>query len=310
MNARLARALLNLYPLEWRARYRGEFQSLLETYRATPRTILNVAGSAIREHIYALGRMKMDQRQHSLSLMLYAYLAAIAAGVNFYWTVDGTPLAAVMRNHAASLTSWNMVRAGCLLAFAAVAIVGIPVFLAMLRWALSARRWDVLLRLAAPFFTAMVILGWMAAVAGITGGHWIPTPWDVTGDWTAPRLWPPLATRWICSSVTFALMAAGLALSARNLRQAIRLSDLSKPRRFWFTLSSALLAVSIALMASGVLSWGWFAQRYAASDFHARNGGFFSSTNAISWAVSCAMFFLAAVIAVRGTRSALSLQTA
>lgn len=38
------------------------------------------------ERILSPGRFKMDRRQNSLLLMLYAYLAAIAAGVNFYWT--------------------------------------------------------------------------------------------------------------------------------------------------------------------------------------------------------------------------------
>jgi len=64
----------------------------------------------------------MDRRQHSLALMLYAYLGAIAAGINFYWSVDDTPLAAAMYDHSALVTSWNPVRAGSLLALAAVAI--------------------------------------------------------------------------------------------------------------------------------------------------------------------------------------------
>jgi hypothetical protein len=49
----------------------------------------------------------MDRRQHSLALMLYAYLGAIAAGINFYWSVDDTPLAAAMYDHSALVTSWN-----------------------------------------------------------------------------------------------------------------------------------------------------------------------------------------------------------
>jgi len=50
----------------------------------------------------------MDRRQNSLALMLYASLGALAAGINFYWTVDDTPLAAAMRNYLALFTSWNL----------------------------------------------------------------------------------------------------------------------------------------------------------------------------------------------------------
>src|SRR5713226_2450625 len=109
MNKRIARQLAGLYPAEWRTRYGEEFQSFLETHPSNLRTILNVGVAAMREWVLSLGRLRMDQRQHSLTLMLYAYLGAIAAGVNFYWTVDDTPLAAVMHSHAALLTSWNMV---------------------------------------------------------------------------------------------------------------------------------------------------------------------------------------------------------
>jgi hypothetical protein len=69
----------------------------------------------------------MHRRQNSLALMLYAYLTAIAAGINFDWTVDDTPLAAAMRNCLALFRSWNLVRAGSLLALATFAAAGIPV---------------------------------------------------------------------------------------------------------------------------------------------------------------------------------------
>jgi len=77
---------------------------------------------SLRARSLSLRRFKMDRRQHSLALMLYAYLGAIAAGINFYWSVDDTPLAAAMYDHSALVTSWNPVRAGSLLALAAVAI--------------------------------------------------------------------------------------------------------------------------------------------------------------------------------------------
>jgi hypothetical protein len=309
MNARLVRQLVSLYPQEWRTRYGEEFQSFLETHPSNLRTVLNVIGGVMHERVLSLRRFKMDRRQNSLALMLYAFLGAIAAGINFYWTVDDTSLVAAIYKYSALFTSWNLVRAGSFLAFAVFATVGIPLFLTMLRTAFAAQRWDVVCRLAVPPCAALVTLAWMVTAARLSGGHWVPTPWDVTGDWTAPRDWPPLATRWALSSVTFVLMMAGIILSAISIRQAIRRSDLSKHRRLWFTAPSMLLAGSVATMALGVLTWGWFVQQYAASDFHVRNGGLFNSTNFASWMASCTVFLAATVMAVKGARSAFSLKT-
>jgi len=258
------------------------------------------------ERVLSLGRFKMDRREHSLALMLYAYLGAIAAGVNFYWTVADTPLAAAMRSRPGLFTSWNLVRGGSLLAAVAVAMAGLPVLVTILRTALSNGRWDVVYRLAVPPCAALVTLAWMAAAASANSSHWVPTPWDVTGDWTAPQNWPPLATRWALSSVTLVLMVAGTIVSAISVRQAIRRSDLSKHGRVWFTVPSTLLAGSVAVMAFGVLNWGCLVQRYAASDFHLRNGGLFSSTNFFSWALSSFLFLAATLVAIQGSRAALA----
>ncbi|HET9305445.1 MAG TPA: hypothetical protein VFO46_05400 [Candidatus Sulfotelmatobacter sp.] len=306
MNARLASQLVGLYPQKWRTRYGEEFQTFLETYPSHVQTILNVIGGALYERVLSLGRLTMDRRQSSLALMLYAYLSAVAGSINFYWSVADTPLGAAMHSHPWLFTSWNLVRGGSLLAAVAVAMVGSPVSVTILRTALSNRRWDVLYRLAVPPFAALVILAWMAAAASANTGHWVPTPWDVTGDWTAPQNWPPLANRWTLSSVTFVLMIAGLVVSAISVRQAIRRSDLSRHRRLWFTVPSTLLAGSVAVMTFGVLTWGWLVQRYAASEFHLRNGGLFTSTNVSSWALSSLVFLVATVVAIQGSRTALA----
>jgi hypothetical protein len=309
MNARLVRQLIGLYPPAWRVRYGEEFQEFLEAHSSNFRTILNVVRWAIYERSLSLMNFKMELRQHSVILMVYAYLAAIAAGVNFYWTVADTPLATAMQFHSALFASWNLVRGASLLALVAVAMVGIPVCVAMVRAAFDGHRWNILYRLAVAPSSVAIILMWLVTGTKLAGGHWVPTPWDVTGDWVAPQHWPALSTRWSLGSVTFVLMIVGLIFSAVCLREAIRRTDLSKLRRFWFKASSVLLAASVALMALGVLTWGFFVQQYAASEFHARNGGLFSSTNFASWAACCTVFLAATVVAIRSARSALILTT-
>ncbi|HKX00357.1 MAG TPA: hypothetical protein VJN43_21635 [Bryobacteraceae bacterium] len=308
MNARLVRQLVNLYPPEWRTRYRGEFEDLLRLHAASPSTILNVIAWAVYERALSLGAMIMDRRQNSVAFLFYAYLAAIAAGVNFYWTVEDTPLAVAMHTHAKLFTSWSLVQTGAILALIAAVLASIPVFLATVRTAIAAGRRDVVCRLGVPFGAGLVVLTWLIAAACFTAGHWVPTPWDVTGDWAAPANWPPLNTRIALSSVTLVLTIAGVIASTIGVTQIIGLSDLSRQKRVWFVVSSLLLAVSVVTMVIGVSAWGWFAQQYAATDFHARNGGFFSSTNVASWTASWIVFVAAAGMAVQSVRSALALR--
>jgi hypothetical protein len=306
MNARLARRLAGLYPEEWRSRYRVEFQAFLSEHPSSLRTIINVIGWAVYERVLSVMRFKMDQRQESLLSMLYAYLCAIAAGINFYWTVDDTPLATVMHKHSALLASWNLIRGGSLLALAAIALACAPILVRTRRMGLLGGSRDVLHWLAVPPCIALLAISWLIIGTKAAGGHWVPTPWDVTGDWTAPDGWPPLATRWVLGSATFVVLTTGLIVSAISIRQVIRRSDLSKCRLLCFTAPSFLLTASVMVMALGALTWGWFAQQYAASDFHSRNGGFFSSTNFASWLASCVVFLLATAISIKGVRSAMA----
>ena len=306
MNKWIVHSLIGLYPRAWRARYGEEFRAFLETHPSNVRAMCDVVGWAIYERLCYVGGFNMNPGQRSLVLMAYAWLAAVAAGANFYWTVADTPMATAMHGHPALFAIWTLIQAGALLAFAAVVMVGAPALVAVARAALSARRWGVVGWLAAPLIAVVVTLSWMAAAAMWTGGHWLPTPWDVTGDWTAPSEWPPLMMRWTLSIVTLVLLVLGLIGSAVSVKQVIQRSDISVRRRL-LTPPSLILAGSTSLMAAGVVAWGLFAERYALDAFHARNGGFFSSTNFASWAASCTVFVISAVIALRAAHSAMSL---
>ncbi len=307
MNPRLARSLTRLYPRAWRDRYGEEFEAFLETHPSTLQAVGDVVGSAFHARVCLLDAFTMDSRQRSLVMMTYAYLAA-AAGVNFYFSVDDTPLAEAMRSHAALSMSFRLVAKSSFLAFATVVAVAVPVAFRMLRVAFTERRWDVVGRLAVPPAAALITVAWMAAASIWTGTHWVPMPWDVAGDWNAPADWPPLGVRWPLGAVTFVLLVVGLVASAISVAQAISRSDLTRHRPLWLKITSVTLAGSIVLMALGVVAWGWFAERDASEGFHARNGGLFVSTSFASWTASCAVFVMSVVIALRGAGAAIAVQ--
>src|SRR5262249_50264942 len=196
---RLAHSLTGLYPRAWRARYGEEFQALLESHPNNVGALCDVVGRAIYERLFYVGGFNMNPDQRSLALMAYAWLAAVAAGADFYLTLARPPRGAAQRSHPTVFAAWTVRPGRAVLAVSPVVIVGLPTFVTVARTALSARRCGVVGRLAAPLIAAVVTLLWMAAAAMWTGGHWVPTPWDVTGDWTAPSEWPPQMTRWTLS---------------------------------------------------------------------------------------------------------------
>lgn len=51
MNKRLARLVTRLYPRSWRGRYGEEFEMLLVTQHGSVRALLDVAWSALKEHV-------------------------------------------------------------------------------------------------------------------------------------------------------------------------------------------------------------------------------------------------------------------
>jgi hypothetical protein len=302
---RIVRRLIALYPRAWQARYADEFAVLLEEHALTFGTVLNVAVWAVREHLLGVRRLSMDARQRAVILMACASLAALAAGVNFYWTVDGTPMAYAMRAHPALFLSFRLIARAALGAGLIVVTVGARIVITIVRSAFATRRWGAVIPLALPMTAGIVTIAWIAASMLLTGARWVPTPWDVTGNWTAPAAWPALPTRWAFGAVTFALLVGGVVVAGASVAQTIRRTDLSKHSRTWLMATTVAFTVATLSMTAGAVMWGWFAEQYAGADFHAIDGGLFNSSNFASWLLSTIAFVAATTMSIHGTRSAL-----
>jgi hypothetical protein len=308
MTRQRARRLVALYPAAWRARYGAEFAIFLEDRPSSIGAILDVIAWALVEHVRNICGPVIEERQRSLILMTYASLAAFAAGINFYWTVDDTAFVEVMRSRWALLGSFHFVAAGSVLALLAVVVAAGRVLFQMLRGAAEQRRVAVLARATAPLAIGSVLLTWLFSAAVWSehrwGAAWVPTPWDIGGDWIAPAGWPPAGTRMTLGAISCALLIVGLIMSGTFVAQAIRRTDLSRIGRLWLQGISFVLTVSVIAMSAGVAVWGWAAEHYAPEVFHARDGGVFYLTNVSSWALSAALFLVSATLALSGRRAA------
>ena len=297
MTPRLARRLTSLYPRPWRARYADEFAALLETHSPTPSVIVNIIWCACREHAHRGFEATMTPARR-LTLLMYACLAAMLAGVNLYWTIDDTSIIPAMRTHAPMAASWAVVAFGSGAALLVAAAAAAPIVRAMLLSAASRRRYDHIARLVIPFCAAAVLIGWMSIVIART--HWAPMPWDIAIGAGVPSNWPSLTARWILGSVTTILIAIGLVGSAVALRQAIEGAAPADSSYLRVTLGG--LAAILVAMAIAALGWGVLAERYAPVAFRSTADGIYGSSIAVSWSFSLALFLVAAATAVAGVR--------
>ena len=310
MTRRAARLLISLYPPSWKTRYAEEFEAFLTQGNTGFSEFANVVCCALREHISLLGAFNMNNLQRSLVWMAYSCVAAIPAGINLWWTVDDTPLVHAMEQHPLLSLCWGAVEAGSLIMLIAALAAGLPTLFAMVQFAFARRLRDLLVRLALPLCIAAALLIWASMIA--VRVHWLPTPWDVTGDWTAPSFWPPLFLRWELSTITTVLAVATVFGTAIGVRGAISRSPLSeielalpwRTARMRFSrltrVAALALAGSMLLMLAGVTAWGLFSEQYDSGTFHSRAGGFFGIPLVISWAGSVGLFLAATVTAFRG----------
>ena len=246
----------------------------------------------------------MHSMQRALPALFAAWLLAVAAGINLWASVDDNPLVNSMRSHASFMDSWMIIEAGSLLGLTAGASAGVPLLIAMFRQAHGAQRRQLLLRLLVIPAAAGILFIWMGLVLLLTGGHWAPMPWAITGDWKPSPDWPPLTTRWVFGTTTLVLLLAVGYVSAIGFYRMVRLTAFPNLplRRSLSRVCIIVLAISLLIMAVGTGLWGLFANQYAAVIFHAKFGGLLNLSTFSSWLLSFILFVSAAGVAVRSAR--------
>lgn len=239
-----------------------------------------------------------------------AWMAAVPAGMILYGMVADSPFVAAMQRDRIFLACWIGVQVGALITGAAIAAGGAPLAWSLLRDGVSNRRRGILLGFCLPIAAVVALVGWVAAVAVWTGGHWAPLPWTV--QFANPG-WPSETFRWTTGSITAALMILAFASAALSVAQMLRRSQkiaqvrvsvpgaklILAPARFANFLAP-FAAAGFAVVFASVAAWGLVASRNPA--FHARLGPL-GLTSAFSWLLSTTLFALAAIVSVRSARS-------
>jgi hypothetical protein len=309
----MAARLLRLYPSRWRQRYGDEFAALLEDCPPSIRTSVNVVCGALEAYMNSVRAGNREPAAFS-GVVWCAWLAILAAGLNLYFTVDDSAFVTAMQSHSLLRLCWTGIECGAVLAAAAIASAGTPIAWAMIRHAATARRRDILLRLAVPVIGFSLLIAWGMAIVVLTRGHWAPSPWAIAAS--QPD-WPPSSFRWVTGSISAFLLLAVLVSSAVCIVQALRRSEFPevrlsipgailqvRPLRF-ASIAAPVATAGTVVMLLSVLAWGILARQYSGSAFADRFGPL-GVTSYASWLGSVVLFGAGAMACVRASWHALA----
>jgi hypothetical protein len=168
---RWAHALLRLYPRTWRERYAEEVALVLDQHRVTYWTLLDFLLGALDARLHPdllPGRLTaMTQRMRSSEVAIFcAFVLFVVPWLIVQHVKDPLPdWEHATALHPELLSAFIAVQITGLVALLAVLAGGVPLLLGVLRYAVRARRWQVVGLLLVPFVALAVLVGYTVAIA-------------------------------------------------------------------------------------------------------------------------------------------------
>lgn len=298
MMLRNPRWLLQLYPATWRERYGDEFAALLEDCPLTLPALADVLLGALDAHIApqdTTGRiLAMINRPRRTAIAVFcAYILYVVAGMGFQKLSEYDDFFDAARAHSLVGMGYLVVYIGAIVSLLAVLVGGLPLAIAALRYAWSARRWDIPLLLGVPVVAFAALVGYVMLLGTVV------MPATHTSG-----IHDPLGVPFVLSLVAVFLLLALASTAAVSL--AVARSEIDQ-RLLRFTFIPALVTtLAMALTVTGLVMWG-LGLRAAVPDLWNGNDGLAATNTALSWANVAALMVIATLIAavalVRGRGS-------
>lgn len=299
--------LIRLYPRAWRERYGDEFAALLDAHPPSLADRADILRGALDARLRALvtsgGRPLPDQSSGRILAVFCAYVGIVIADAAMYSLVDDSPLIGAMQTHRLLRACWYLLLAGSGLAFVAVVIGGLPIAVAVLRFAIAARRKDILLRiLAVPALALGVHAVFAALVIALLAG-WLPFPLPV-GPGTAGG--PPPAGNSVLAGI-YALLFVGTATGCTALLiAAVRRSEVRAQRLQMGGFSAVIEPYRFALLPAALATLGMGAMLVGGAGFvlvaHAISPDYFDATHWPIWCVAVGAMAVATLVAAVAVR--------
>ena len=153
----VVRAIVALYPRQWRERYGEEFAVLLAQLIASSRPfhrvrlLANAAGGAADARLnLSGGRYVIDRTSRSLGIVACAVVIFAIAGAGFQKMTEYAPFQSAAHQHPLVGASFDIVRGAAVAAGIAVLISAVPLLWSIIWQAVAGRRADLLSLLILP----------------------------------------------------------------------------------------------------------------------------------------------------------------
>lgn len=303
--------LVHLYPHTWRERYEEEFLAMLEQRPLSLLDGIDILFGALNAHLHPeLGTTGLSLREkmvrmistlrHSLLAIFCAYVAFILAGGAFQKMTESGNLVEVARTNSMVDVSFRVVVIGAFIALSAMLVCGLPVAVAVIRSALTQKRYGPLFLLAVPFLAFAVFLGTLGFLKTLSypGKHLLQ----------AGQMFIPTGIL-SCVLIVAAIVSAGAVCFA------VTHSEISEKLLHFAVFPLTLTTTSMALMLIATIVWG-LSLHDAAPHLFAGNNGLVRLSTTGTWLEIVIVMAIATVAAsfslLRGlsARSALRATTA
>jgi hypothetical protein len=300
--------MLCLYPRLWRQRYEEEVLAMLEDRPCSFFDHIDLFFGALDAHLHpqpgTMGhslfeRMKqmLSLLRRSLMLIFCSYVGFILAGAGFQKLTEYDDFQEAARTHGVIGLSFNLVVIGAFVALLAVVAGGLPIAIAIIRSALTRKRYGSLFLLAVPLLAFGIFLANTLILEAL----------DRPATHLAPG-WHLFLTRGLFIGV----LIAGAIASAGALCYAVERSEIPATLLRFTLLPFMLATLSMILMLAATLVWGLSLASTMPQLFNSNEGMFGTSTSG-SWleiVIAMAIVTLLATISlIRGFSARSALRT-
>ncbi len=228
--------------------------------------------------------MATDRVRLSAITVFCAYIAFVLAGMGFQKVSEYEDFTAAAKAHALIGVSFSVIVIGSAVALLAVFAGGLPLAFASLRYALSARRIDVLLLFGVPVVALGALIGYRVVVSRLVTHVQTDhiTPVQVT---TATGL--------------VGVLILGAIASAAGVSLAVKRSQIGDNLLYFSRIPAAVTTLAMAAMCVATIIWGLSLRSDVPQLFNG-DDGLVATNTAVNWVIIVAVMAIATVVAVAG----------
>ena len=221
--------------------------------------------------------MSTDRARSSAITVFCAYIAFVVAGMGFQKLSEYDDFTDAAKAHALIGLSFNVILFASAVALLAVLAGGLPLAFASLRYALSARRYDIPLLLGVPVVAFGALIGYGAVATAVTRGERLHIGFiGLVG-----------------------VLILGAIASAAGVSLAVKRSQIDGKLLSFIRIPAAVTACAMAAMCLATIIWGLGLRSYVPQLFSG-NDGLVATNTAVNWLIIVAVMAIATLVAGAG----------